>query len=68
MMLVVGETTGNYEGALATIADYYGWQLEQHLQRLEKFLGPAVLIGVGIIIGFVVLCLVLPLLDLTTAI
>lgn len=65
-MLRVGETTGNYEEALQALAAYYEWQISLLFKRFRRILEPAVLIIVGLAIGFLVLSLLLPLLDAAT--
>lgn len=65
-MLQVGEMTGTYDQALAAIAVYYGSQLASWSQRLRRCLGPLMLLFVGSSMGALILCLLLPLLDLAT--
>lgn len=67
-MLIVGETTGKYDEALLTISNYYGWRLERHMARLQQFLGPMVLLVVGLLMGIIILCLILPLMDMAASI
>jgi type II secretory pathway component PulF len=67
-MLTIGETTGKYDEALGTIADYYGWRMELYMSRMQRFLGPVVLVVIGILMGIMVLCLILPLMDMVTGI
>lgn len=67
-MLMVGETTGKYDEALATIADYYDWQLGLYLAGIQQFLGPVILIIIGAIMGVAIICLILPLMDMATGI
>jgi type II secretory pathway component PulF len=67
-MLIVGETTGKYDEALATIAAYYDWRLGSYLAGIQQFLGPVILIIIGAIMGMVIICLILPLMDMATGI
>lgn len=65
-MLLVGESTGNYEEVLQTISGYYEWRLNIILKRGKNLLEPAILLITGIIVGGIILCLLLPLLDAVT--
>ncbi len=65
-LLVIGETTGRYEDAFQSIADYYDWRIQSWAVVAQRLLGPTVILVVGIGIGFLVVLLVLPLLDMTS--
>ncbi|EFD93555.1 type II secretion system F family protein [Megasphaera lornae] len=65
-MLAIGEESGQYDRAMQAVADYYRWQLTVAVARFRRFLGPAALLMVGGIIGLLVCCLVLPVLDMIT--
>lgn len=65
-MLLVGESTGNYEEVLQTISGYYEWRLNIILKRGKKLLEPTILLITGIVVGGIILCLLLPLLDAVT--
>lgn len=66
MMLQMGEHTGEYEQALQGIATYYHWQLQLFITRIRRFLGPVALLGMGVFIGGLIVCFVIPILDMTT--
>lgn len=67
-MLAVGEMTGNYDEALASIAVYYGSRLRQLAGRIQRWLGPVVLLLTGALMGLLILCFLLPLLDMASSI
>ena len=62
-MLRVGESTGDYDRVLRTVSAYYGKQLREKSTAIRK---AAVL--TGIVTGFLVTALLLPLLDMITAV
>lgn len=66
-MLSVAEMTGKYDEALSTIAVYYGDCLQQWAARLQRWLGPAVLLLTGVLMGTLLICLLLPLLDMASS-
>ena len=62
-MLTVGESTGKYEEALQAICMYYEWNMENRIKRWQRLLEPAILVLVGITIGSILVCLLLPMFD-----
>lgn len=67
-MLRVGETTGRYDEALEAIAVYYGRRLEALAEGIQRIIGPVLLLGMGIVIALLMLCLLLPLFDMAAGI
>lgn len=67
-MILVGESTGNYDTAFSRIASYYDWQISRWSQRICQLLEPLTMAFMGLMIGLVVLALLLPLLDAAAAI
>jgi type IV pilus assembly protein PilC len=57
-MVKVGENTGTLNEQLAVGSDYYGQELEYKIQRLTSLFEPAVIIVMGLAVGFVAVALV----------
>ncbi len=57
-MFAVGESTGNLDDQLQAAANYLDRELDFKIKRFTTFIEPAVIIGVGIIVGFVAIALV----------
>jgi type IV pilus assembly protein PilC len=57
-MFRVGEETGHLDGNLAEAADMYEEELDYRIKRLTAILEPAMIIFVGLIVGFVAITLV----------
>lgn len=57
-MFMVGESTGTLDNQLETAATYFDRELDYKIKRLTTLFEPAVLIFVGIIVGFVAIALV----------
>ena len=57
-MIRVGETTGTLDRQLITTADFYERELEYRLKRFTDLFEPAVIIVVGVVVGFIALALV----------
>jgi len=57
-MIRVGEETGTLDDQLQNIAAYYGSELEYKLKRLTTLFEPAVIVFMGIVVGFVAVAMV----------
>lgn len=67
-MLRVGESTGDYDRVLRTVSAYYGKRLRETSAAVRKAAEPLMLVLTGIVTGFLVTALLLPLLDMITAV
>ena len=66
-MIDVGEETGNLDSMLEKIADNYDDQVDTMVDSLTSLLEPVMIIGLGLIIGFIVMSLFLPLISLMSS-
>jgi type IV pilus assembly protein PilC len=57
-MLRVGEATGTLDRQLHTAATFYERELDYRMRRLTDLFEPAVIIVVGVIVGFVAVALI----------
>ncbi|MGH9116144.1 MAG: type II secretion system F family protein [Acidimicrobiales bacterium] len=57
-MFAVGENTGNLDDQLQAAANYLDRELDYRIKRFTTFIEPAVIIAVGIIVGFVAVALI----------
>src|SRR5579864_7046494 len=60
-MVSVGEETGNLDGMLAKIADFYDTEVEYMLAALTSLLEPMLILAMGFVVGFIVISVFLPL-------
>jgi type IV pilus assembly protein PilC len=60
-MVGVGEETGNLDGMLGKIADFYEDEVEAVVKALTSILEPVMIVFVGAIVGFIVISMYLPL-------
>jgi type IV pilus assembly protein PilC len=60
-MVGVGEETGNLDGMLAKIADFYEDEVDASVKALTSILEPVMIIVVGGMVGFIVISMYLPL-------
>lgn len=63
-MIAVGEETGRLEGMLATVADHYDQEVKRATERLTSLLQPALILGMGLVIGSVVISMLLAIFSL----
>ncbi len=57
-MIAVGEASGTLAEQLENAANFYGRELEYKLKRLTTYFEPAIIILVGLVVGFVAISLV----------
>ena len=57
-MFAVGESTGNLDDQLQAAADYLDRELDYKIKRFTTYIEPAVIVGVGVIVGFVAIALI----------
>jgi type II secretion system protein F len=58
-MIAVGEETGKLEAMLTEVAGYYDQEVKRTTKRLTSLLEPALILGMGLIIGSVVVSMLM---------
>lgn len=58
-MIAVGEETGRLEGMLDAVADTYEERARRSLRNVLTLLEPAVILGMGLLVGFIVFAMLL---------
>ena len=64
-MTAIGEESGKLEEMLVDIAAHYDWELEYAVKRFNDALGPILIIGMAVVIGFFALAIYMPMWDLS---
>jgi type IV pilus assembly protein PilC len=59
-MVRVGEETGELDGMLGKIADFYEEEVDTSIQTLTSIVEPIMMIGVGIMVGVIIISMYLP--------
>lgn len=67
-MIAAGEQSGTVEEGLARIADLLDGDVETRLGTLTSLLEPILILVLGVIVGFIVLAMLLPIFDINQAI
>jgi type IV pilus assembly protein PilC len=57
-MVRVGEETGTLDQQLETAAEFYGLELKYKLKKLTSLFEPAIIVFVGVVVGFVAIAMV----------
>ena len=63
-MITVGEEGGRLEGALSEIGSSYEKELEQTIKMMSSLLEPMLILVVGVVVGFIVMAMLLPIFDM----
>jgi type IV pilus assembly protein PilC len=63
-MARAGEQTGNVDGMMSKIADFYDAEIETTVDSLTSLLEPALIVFLGIVIGSIVMAMFLPIFNL----
>lgn len=62
-MVAVGEETGRTDDMLQKVASWYEQELTETIKRLSSLLEPVMIVFVGIVVGFMVLAIFLPIIS-----
>lgn len=65
-MIAVGEKTGEMEQMLVKIADFYDEQVNTMVEGLTSLLEPLIIAFLGIVIGGIVICMFMPIFQLSS--
>lgn len=67
-MIEVGERTGDLEGNLRYLADFYKNEVDETVKNLSSVLEPALLVIMGALVGFVAVSIITPIYEVTQTI
>ena len=67
-MINVGEESGNLSEVLDYLADFYELEVDNTTKNLSTMLEPILLVGIGLVVGFVAMSIINPIYDLTSKI
>ena len=63
-LMAISEKAGHIEDILSTLASFYGGEIEAAIKTMVSFLEPALLVGIGIIIGTIAISIIVPIYQL----
>ncbi|NLW51344.1 MAG: type II secretion system F family protein [Candidatus Brocadiaceae bacterium] len=66
-MIDVGEETGNLDAMLMKVADNYDQEVDVAVEGLTRLMEPILVVGMGVVVGFIVIALFMPLVSIMSA-
>jgi len=63
-MVALGEETGNMHGVLSSLADMYDMEVEASTKAAIAIMGPAVIVALGAVVGFIISAMLRPIFEL----
>ncbi|MDO8674696.1 MAG: type II secretion system F family protein [Candidatus Omnitrophota bacterium] len=66
-MIAIGEKSGQMEKMLAKVAEFYDDQVDIAVDGMTKLIEPLIIGFLGIVVGFIVIALFMPILNITSA-
>jgi type IV pilus assembly protein PilC len=63
-MVAIGEETGNLDTMLSKIADFYDQEVDTAVKALTSMIEPLIIVVMGVVIGFIVIAMFLPMFEL----
>ncbi len=67
-MIAIGEKSGQLDKMLGKVAEFYDEQVDTAVDGLTKLIEPLIIGFLGVVVGFIVIALFMPILSMTTAI
>ena len=64
-MISIGEKSGQMEKMLSKIAEFYDDQVDTAVAGLTSIIEPLIIAVLGLVVGFIVIALFLPILNIT---
>lgn len=67
-LLLAGESSGNLDEMMERIADFYDQQVTSMIDTIGRLIEPALMIGIGLVIGAIIMMLYSPIFELTNVV
>jgi len=64
-MIEIGENTGNLSDTFLYLADMYEEDLDEQTKRLSSVIEPVMMIGMGLLVGFIAVSIITPIYEVT---
>ncbi len=66
-MITIGEETGQLDAMLSKVADFYEAEVQAKLESLTAALEPVLIVFLGVVVGFIVVSMFLPLISIISS-
>jgi len=67
-LITISEKAGHMEETLETLADFYTKEVSASVKIFIAFLEPALLLALGLIVGFIMISIIIPITQMITAV
>lgn len=67
-MIAVGEEAGSLDLLLEKLADFYDREVENIVSRISSILEPVLIMGMGIVIGFIIMSVMIPMFNIMSSV
>ena len=67
-MIKTGEDSGKLDFVMIRLSDYYDNEMEKQFKLLSTIIEPVALLIMGVVVGFIVMSIVLPIFKLSRAV
>ncbi len=61
-MVSIGEESGDLDGMFSKVADYFDSELDENIKKIISIIEPTMIVVMGIIMGFIIIAMYLPIL------
>jgi general secretion pathway protein F len=65
-MISIGEKTGDLENMLTQVSEAYDFQVDNSISGLTSLLEPLMIVGMGLVVGFIVFAILVPIFQMTS--
>ena len=63
-LIIIGEESGKLDDALGEIASSYEKDVDEALKITANLLEPVMILGMGLVVGFIVIAMLLPIFEI----
>ncbi len=63
-MVSIGEESGDLDGMFSKVADYFDSELDENIKKLISIIEPAMIVVMGLIMGFIIIAMYMPILQM----
>jgi type IV pilus assembly protein PilC len=67
-MIAIGEESGSLDTLLEKVAVFYDREVDNMLARLSTMVEPVMIVGIGLILGFIIIAMMLPMFTVMTTV
>jgi type II secretory pathway component PulF len=67
-IIATGEKSGTLDNSFAYLAEFYSKELNNKIKRLPTIIEPALLVLIGLVVGFVAISIIMPIYDLVSSV